>query len=132
MGERIVVYPAYITPDNEGKYLVSVPDLNIDTFGTDFANAIYMARDAIGLMCATEEDEGKTLPEAGMVNAELEDNTIKTYVDVDLIEYRKKILNKTVRKNVSIPYYLSVEADKLGLNCSRLLQEAIQEKIYCM
>ena len=33
--------------------------------------------------------------------------------------------NKAVKKNCTIPYWMSVEADKAGINYSRVLQDAI-------
>lgn len=34
-----------------------------------------------------------------------------------------------IRKNCTIPYYLNVEAEKRNINFSRVLQEALQEKL---
>jgi hypothetical protein len=50
---------------------------------------------------------------------------ILTYVDVDFTEYRKKIDTKTVRRNVALPSWLNYEAERSGINVSRLLQEAL-------
>ena len=41
------------------------------------------------------------------------------------IEERRKIDTKVVRKNVSLPSWLNYEADKAGINVSRVLQEAL-------
>ena len=46
-------------------------------------------------------------------------------VDVDLTAYRKKLDNKAVRRNVTLPNWLNVEADKSGINVLGLLQEAM-------
>ena len=43
------VYPVFITVGSK-YYLVRIPDFDIDTQGEDLADAIEMARDAIGLM----------------------------------------------------------------------------------
>ena len=48
---------------------------------------------------------------------------------MDLSEYRRKTDNKMVKKNCTIPNYLNVEAEKRGINFSRVLQEALQEKL---
>ena len=45
-----IVYPVVFTPLEEGGYMAYVPDLQINTSGKDLADAIFMARDAIGLM----------------------------------------------------------------------------------
>ena len=47
------VYPIILTPAERG-YVVFVPDLDINTEGEDLADAIEMARDAIGLWGITE------------------------------------------------------------------------------
>ena len=57
------VYPAFIKED-EGMFLVFVPDLMIYTQGNDFYDAIEMARDAIGLKIVSIEDAGETVPVA--------------------------------------------------------------------
>ena len=45
------------------------------------------------------------------------------------LKYRKKADNRSVKKNCTIPYWMSVEAEKRGVNYSRLLQEAIMSFI---
>ena len=54
-----------------------------------------------------------------------EEGTIRTLVDVDLSEYRRKTDNRMVKKNCTIPNYLNVEAEKRGINFSRVLQEYV-------
>lgn len=58
-----------------------------------------------------------------------EDGDIETLVDVDFSEYRRKHDNRMVKKNCTIPYYLNVEAEKQGINFSRLLQDALMAKL---
>lgn len=50
-------------------------------------------------------------------------------VDVDFTKYRKKVDNKMVRKNVTIPNWLNKAAEKEKINVSKVLQEALMEKI---
>ena len=50
-------------------------------------------------------------------------------VDIDFTEYRRKVDNKTVRRNVTIPNWLNQEAEKAHLNVSRVLQEALMAKL---
>lgn len=118
-------YPVVLSKEEDG-YFITIPDFDINTQGADITDAIYMARDAIGLMGIDLEDEGKPLPEPGTVKAEkeLEDDII-TLVDVDFVEYRKKVDNRAVKKNCTIPYWLSVKADKNSINYSKVLQEGL-------
>lgn len=111
------VYPTFILnthEDSEHPFLVCVPDMEIFTEGTDFADAIEMARDAIGLAGITLKDQGETLPfpstqenAIGKVQSFKDDidfsKGILTYVDVDFSEYRRKTDSKTVRRNVALP-----------------------------
>ncbi|HIY18853.1 MAG TPA: type II toxin-antitoxin system HicB family antitoxin [Candidatus Blautia avistercoris] len=117
-------YPIILEKTDDG-YYVKIPDFGIGTQGETIVDAMEMARDAIGLMGIDLEDDGKQIPEPGSVKVEVEKNNILTLVDIDFLEYRRRVDNKAVKKNCTIPYWMSVEADKKGVNYSRLLQEAI-------
>lgn len=133
------VYPTFIvdTKDkSEHMFLVCVPDMDIFTEGGSLADAIEMARDAIGLAGISMEDNKDEIPmpssrdmayEKVKKDTEIVDFSkgILTYVDVDFSEYRKKVDTKTVRRNVALPSWLNYEADKAGINVSRVLQEAL-------
>lgn len=41
-------------------------------------------------------------------------------MDVDFSEYRRRIDNKTVRRNVTLPNWLNREAERAHINVSRL------------
>ena len=135
------VYPTFILNTNDGSehpFLVCVPDMEIYTEGNDFADAIEMARDAIGLAGISMEDNKEALPPPSIQeeaikkvkqNADIVDfsSGILTYVDVDFTEYRKKVDTKTVRRNVALPSWLNYEAEHAGINVSRVLQEALMD-----
>lgn len=117
-------YPVIIRPTNDG-YYVDIPDFDSGTQGKTIAESMEMARDAIGLMGIDLEDEKKEIPEPYSRKFESEKGDIITLVDVDFSDYRRKNDNRAIKKNCTIPYWLSVEADKVGINYSRLLKEAI-------
>lgn len=122
-----VVYPVIITKVGD-YYSVRVPAFSSTTEGKDFADAIYMARDLISLMSIDYEDDGKDLPKAEEIKVAPEGSTV-TWVDADLIAYRRKYDKKTVKKNCTIPSYLNYEAEKQGINFSKVLQDALIEKL---
>lgn len=132
-------YPTFLTMTHDEKdtVLVEVPDLEILTEGYGIEDGIFMARDAIGLHGIYLEDEGKEMPEPSNISdldvakSEFADagDTIVTLVDVDFVEYRRKIDNKSIRRNVTIPNWLNREAEAAGINVSRVLQEALKEKL---
>ncbi|HAX51611.1 MAG TPA: HicB family protein [Lachnospiraceae bacterium] len=117
-------YPIILKPADEG-YYVRIPDFDIGTQGESVADAMEMARDVIGLMGIDMKDDGKAIPEPYTSEIVKEENDILTLVDIDFTEYRKKVDNKAVKKNCTIPYWMSVEADKEGINYSKVLQDAI-------
>ena len=136
-----VVYPTLIEK-SEDMYLVFVPDLMIYTEGKDLGNAIEMARDAISLKCLNLEDNKISIPEPSSYSKAIEiakevhqgesfnyTDGIVTVVDADLTENRRKLDRKMVKKNLTIPSWMNVEAERLNLNVSRVLQEALEEKI---
>ena len=125
-----VVYPVILSKDKDG-YFVTIPDLDINTEGKTLEEAIFMSRDAIGINGLQLEDEGKELPIPFSAKYQKEKDDIETLVEVDFTEYRRKHDNRTVKKNCTIPYYLNVEAEKAGINFSRLLQEALKQKLSC-
>ena len=126
------VYPIYLTKTDD-IILVEVPDLEILTEGKDMNDAIDMARDAIELKCISMEDANEEIPKPSDLNqlnvadgtfAE-DGKTIVSLVDINSSEYRRKIDMKTVRRNVALPSWLNYEAEKAGVNVSRILQEAL-------
>ena len=121
-------YKIILTPEERG-YTVFIPDFESGTQGKDLADALYMARDAIGLMGITMQDMGKAIPEPGTVKYEAEAEEIETYVDVDFREYRKKQDNKKVKKTLSIPSWLNEAAENEHINFSRTLEEALISKL---
>lgn len=112
------VYPVFFTKANDC-ILVEVPDLAILTEGKDMNDAIDMARDAIELKCVSMEDAKEEIPgpsELSLLNVAIgtfveEGETVISFVDIDLTEYRKKIDTNTVRRNVALPSWLNYEAE---------------------
>jgi len=123
-----IVYPVVFTKLDEGGYMAYVPDLEINTQGEDLADAIFMARDAIGLVGIDMEDDGKPFP-APSEDVAHASGEIVSYVDVDLTAYRRSIEQKTVRRNVSLPAWLNNAADAANLNVSAVLQSALKKQL---
>lgn len=138
-----VVYPVFFT-DVDSNILIEVPDLGIITEANEegkvkgsMSDAIAMARDAIGIKCINAEDEEKELPvPTDLVEADISTGTfygegagIVSLVDVDLEVYRRRLDNRTVRRNVTLPNWLNQEAEQAHINVSKVLQEALMSKL---
>lgn len=130
------VYPVILT-SVQNAVLVEVPDLQILTEGKDILHAMAMARDAIALKVITKEDYGEEVPIASGINdIEISSGTFYgegesfvTLVDVDFAEYRRKLEQRMVRRNVTLPSWLDFEATKAKINVSKVLQEALKKEL---
>lgn len=84
-------YPVILITEAKG-YSVYIPDFDISTQGDDLTDAIEMARDAIGLMGISLEDEGRIIPkESKLKNISCKDNETTTLVDIDFAKYRREL-----------------------------------------
>lgn len=138
-----VTYPVIFT-EVDTNILIEVPDLGIMTEANaegetkgNMADAIMMARDAIGIFCIEKEDKDEVIAEATMIsNIDIskgifyeEGKSIVSLVDVDLVSYRRMLDSKMVRRNVTLPNWLNREAEKAKINVSKVLQEALMAKL---
>ena len=132
-----IAYPVIFTQtgDKKDTYLVYIPDMDGATEGYGLPDAIHMARDYIGCMLYDKEENDYPVstpisdidPTKGIFNDS--GKSIVSIVDIDIEEYAKKIDNTPVRRNVSLPSWLNQEANKRKINVSRVLQEALMEKL---
>lgn len=130
------VYPAFIKKDKKS-YLVYLPDIDDYTSGKSFYDAIYMARDLLGTMSLETKLPSPSDPTSARKLAEekADDPDFKfsdadiTYVDIDTEAYKKKLDTRSVKKNCTIPAWLNDKAEAAGVNFSRILQDALIEKL---
>ena len=124
------VYP--ITLKKGKKYIVVyIPDFNINSQGIDIADAIEMARDAIGAVGIDMIENGEELPKGSKMKDIVEkypDEEV-TLVDIDFTEYKRQNDMKAVRKNCTIPSWLNWKAEKAGINFSAVLQAALKKEL---
>ena len=123
-------YPIIITKDGN-MFSVFVPDFEINTEGTDYAEAMEMARDAIGIAGIVMEDEKIRIPDASSLKAIKADDpdSVVTLVDIDFVEYRRLSDTKTVRRNVSLQSWLDYAASRAGINVSSVCQKALMAEL---
>lgn len=88
-------FPIILTPAERG-YLVTIPDLNINTEGSSIVDAIEMARDAIGLWGICEEDAGREIPTPSIKMPVCQSNEIASLVDIDFSAYRRSQSGKSI------------------------------------
>jgi len=125
----IKVYPIILTPDTDG-YVVYVPDLEINTQGDNFADALFMARDAIGAWGIYQQDVGRPIPEPSEVEPLHEANEFVSWIDIDFNKYRRASDMTYERTNITLPRYLKNLANDAGLNLSKELQIRLKEVLH--
>lgn len=125
-----MVYPVVFTEVEQGGYVAHVPDMDIDTQGADLADAIEMARDAIGIMGIDMQDDKKEIPKPSRFgDVPHADGEIVSMVDIDFTAYRRANEKRTVRRNVSLPSWLDEEAARAGINVSAVLRAALEKEL---
>lgn len=125
-------YPVFIyyDPDDKIPYYVESPDFDRGTQGTSFAEALEMAEDLVNILTVTYQDKKIDIPEPSKPeDLKPESGAVTAWVVADPEEYRKRIDNRAVRKNVSLPSWLNYAAEKAGLNFSAILQEGIKQAL---
>ena len=135
------VYPACFFKEDDGCYSVVFPDLNgLSTCGQDFNEAFEAATDCLAGYLYTSEKEGEVIPSPSIITeidiallaGELEvtvEGAFINMVSVDVEVYAKKKFEKAVKKTLTIPAWLNKAAMERHLNFSKILQEALMEKI---
>ena len=127
-------YTAIFTYEQDGIHVV-FPDLpGCITFGKDENEAVRMAREVLALHLYGMEQDGDEIPQPSPMRVlaeqeELQSNEIFMLVEVFMPAFREKQKRRFVKKTLSIPYWMNAEAERIGLNFSQTLQNALEEKI---
>jgi predicted RNase H-like HicB family nuclease len=122
-------YPIILIPDTGG-YTVYVPDLEINTQGSSLAEALHMARDAIGAWGVYQQDAGRVIPEPSRNEPPHEANELVSWIDIDFDKYRRANDMTFERTNITLPRYLKNLANEAGLNLSQELQTRLKEVLH--
>ena len=121
------VYPAIIH-EEDGTYWVEFPDLEgCLTEGETLEETLENAEEALGLFLVTLEEQGKELPTPSSFNKVTAIDGHVTYITTNMNRYRRN--TKAVKKMVSIPEWLSIEAEKNNISLSKVLQESLLARI---
>ncbi|EEX48501.1 MULTISPECIES: type II toxin-antitoxin system HicB family antitoxin [Jonquetella] len=124
------IYPAQLHYEAH-QVGVTFPDLpGCVTVGKDATEAIYRAKEALGLHLVGMEDDHDTIP-APSQEAQLstEEKAIYVLIEVWMPLIRAAVREPYVRKSVTVPAWMDKAAKKAGLNYSQLLQAAIAQSI---
>lgn len=124
----MLVYPAVFEKD--GDYIqVYFPDIpEAMTQGKNIDEAYNKAEEILGFSL----EDYKEIPEPSSlekIKQNYPDSYIVALIKIDMRAYMRKYHSKVIRKNVTIPEYLAIEAKEKGLNVSQVLTETLEEKL---
>ena len=126
MKKDTYIYPAVFTYDEGYDIAVVFHDLELATQGENDADALMMAKDALGGRIWCMEDDSEELPEpTPLKDIPLADNEKAVLVEVFMPSIRLAEVNKSVNRTVTLPAWLDAAAKEKGVNFSGLLQEAL-------
>ena len=125
------VYPGIFTLLENDEYDVRIPDLpGCITCGESLAQAIEMASDAASMwLCDSEENNEEIPPPSSTADVKVSPGQFVSLILADTDDYRKRFHNKAVKKTLSIPSWLNSKAEKENINFSKVLQDALKEKL---
>lgn len=90
--------------------------------------AVKNAREALGLHLWGMEQDGEEIPSpTSITDIHCADNEIPAVIDVFMPPFRDKLNNRFVKKTLSLPAWLADLADKDGVNCSKVFQNALMD-----
>lgn len=119
------VYPAVFHPNNDGTFTVSFPDLpGCISEGKSLGNAMYMAQAAISQWVEYLTDRNQEIPSA----SDWKEITTEADEFVNLIRAEVRD-NHAVKRTVSIPKWMDDKVIESGLSLSRVLQDALKERL---
>ena len=128
----VYAYPAIFTPEADGKYSISFPDIECCyTAGDNLTHGIMMAQDVLALMIFNNyEEKGLDVPSPSPINEiKHKKSEFVTYIICDTQEYRRRFSTKSVKKTLTIPEWLNEAALEEKVNFSQVLQEALKERL---
>ncbi|WP_300767003.1 type II toxin-antitoxin system HicB family antitoxin [uncultured Acetatifactor sp.] len=119
------VYPAVFHPNDDGSFTITYPDLpGCISEGKSLGNAMYMAQSALTQWIEYLTDKKQDVPMAsGLGSLETEPGEFVNLIRADIKDGR------AVKRTVSIPKWMDDKVAETGLSLSRVLQDALKERL---
>ncbi len=119
------VYPAVFHPNDDGSFTITYPDLpGCISEGKSLGNAMYMAQSALTQWIEYLTDKKQDVPVASSLGSlETEPGEFVNLIRADIKDGR------AVKRTVSIPKWMDDKVAESGLSLSRVLQDALKERL---
>ena len=124
-------YPACFYKEEDGRYSVEIPDLELATYGDDLPDAMYMASDAAAGRLLLFLNEGAPLPKISAQNEIKPDDEagFVSMVFVDLDAYKTEYNDEPYETTLVIPTWLNAAAKRKNINFSATFKDALITKL---
>lgn len=120
------VYPAIFHQNEDNSFTITYPDLpGCMSEGKSLGNAMYMAQSALTQWIEYLTDKKQSIPFAtDLHNIETTDEEFVSLIRADVKDSR------AVKRTVSIPKWMDDKVIESGLSLSRVLQDALKERLH--
>jgi len=125
------VYPCVFIYKESGGIGINFPDLDgCISYGNDEVQACQNAKEVLSLHLYGMEKDGDEIPAPSSVK----EIDIATHESVVLVEvfmpaFRARQDNKFIKKTLTIPHWLNIEAERAGVNFSQVLQSSLKDHL---
>lgn len=128
MKKDYYIYPAIFEYEKNG-ISISFPDLpGCISSAKNEEEALYMAKDALGLYIVCAEEDNEELPKPTSLNKiEIVENKRAILIEVNMPLFRESVQNASVKKTLTIPKWINDIAEKNNVNFSQVLQIALRK-----
>jgi predicted RNase H-like HicB family nuclease len=119
------IFPAIFHENKDESYTITYPDLpGCISEGKSLGNAMYMAESGLKQWLGYLTDNKQEIPAASHVD-KIKTNKAE-FVNLIRVELKDEY---AVRRTVSIPKWMDEKAVSSGLSLSRILQDALTERL---
>ena len=127
----VYIYPCVFVYKDGGGIGIYFPDLDgCTSFGENEQSAYSNAKQALCLHMYGMEQDNEEIPiPSSILDIEVEGNKRAVIVEAIMPAFRAKQDNKFIKKTLTIPQWLNIEAERAGVNFSQLLQSSIKERL---
>lgn len=119
------VYPAIFHSNSDGSYTITYPDLpGCISEGKSLGNAMYMAQAALSQWIEYLTDKKQLIPSASSLSdIDTASGEFVNFIRADIKD------NSAVRRTVSLPKWMDDKVSESGLSLSRVLQDALKDRL---
>ena len=119
------IYPAIFHSNDDGSYTVIYPDLpGCISEGKDLSGALTMAQSALTQWMEYLTDSKAEVPTpSGIRELSCASDEFVTLIRAELKD------NRAVKRTVSIPKWMDEKVSESGLSLSRVLQDALRDRL---